>query len=139
MPGLQSTTGYLNAAFGRENIRGIVGSRGAFAPGETLSKGLSSILDSHTPLFKALVPYVDSLPVIFQESMRSTIFYALSTAPPTQITFAWAPGYDYELTIWQAPDTSATRGGITVLLKSRYPSDPHPISRAANPPRKRKT
>ena len=138
MPRLQATCGYLNEAFGRDNIDGIVGSRDAFATGKTLSSGLGSILDN-TPLFKALVPYVDSLPMSFQESLRSTIFYALSTAPPTQITFAWAPGYDYELTIWQAPDTNATRGGITVLLKSRYPDDPHPISAGANPRRGRKT
>lgn len=139
MPGLQSASGYLNEAFGRENIDGMVGSVDEFAPGKTLSAALRSIFDNQKPLFKALVPYVDSLPVIFQESMRSTIFYALSTSPPTQITFAWAPGYDYELTIWQAPDTSATRGGITVLLKSRYPSDPHPISLRANPRQRRKT
>jgi len=136
MPGLQTTAGYLNTAFGRDNIDGIVGNRDAFAPGKKLSAALGTVFDTHKALFKALVPYVDGLPVIFQENLRSTIFHALSTTPPTQITFAWAPGYDYELTIWQAPDTSATRGGITVLLKSRYPSDPHPISSRAKPRRK---
>jgi len=139
MPALQMATGYLNTAFGKDNILGISSSRDAFAPGKPLSRGLNQIIDDKTPLFKALVPYVDSLPASFQEILRSTIFYALSTDPPTQITFAWAPSYDFELTIWQAPDTRATRGGITVLLKSRYPSDAHPVSRRANPRRRSAT
>jgi hypothetical protein len=40
---------------------------------------------------------------------------------------SWAPGYDYELSVWQAPDTRTSRGGITVLIKSRYPDDKHPL------------
>src|SRR5579863_5261317 len=122
MPGLQATTGYLNALFGKQKIHGIVSQRNVFAPGTSLSAGITAIVDEDKPLFKALVPYVDNLPASFQEILRSTIYFALSTQPPTQIAFAWAPGYDFELSIWHAPDTSATRGGITVLLKSRYPS-----------------
>jgi hypothetical protein len=60
-------------------------------------------------------------------TIRAIMNYAVSTSPPTQITFAWSPGYDYELTIWHAPDTDATSGGITVLIKSRYPADTHPL------------
>jgi hypothetical protein len=45
------------------------------------------------------------------------------------ITFSWTPGYDFELTIWDAPDTGRTHGGITVLLKSRYPGDTRPALR----------
>ena len=59
--------------------------------------------------------------------LRSIIHHALSTTPPTQVTFAWAPGYDFEMTVWQAPDTKTTKGGITVLVKSRYPADTHPL------------
>ena len=62
------------------------------------------------------------------EALRATIHYALGTTPPTLITFAWAPSYDYEIDIWQAPDTETTKGGITVLFKSRYPDDVHPIA-----------
>ena len=63
-----------------------------------------------------------------QEALRAIIYQALSTTPPTQITFAWAAGYDFELSVWQAPDTKTSKGGITVLLKSRYPDDKHPIA-----------
>jgi hypothetical protein len=36
------------------------------------------------------------------------------------------------MTVWQAPDTKNTKGGITVLLKSRYPSDEHPLDAAGD-------
>jgi hypothetical protein len=65
-----------------------------------------------------------------REALRAIIYQALGTTPPTQITFSWAPAYDYELTIWDAPNTRRTRGGITVLLKSRYPDDKHPLAGA---------
>jgi hypothetical protein len=35
----------------------------------------------------------------------------------TLVTFAWAPAYDWEITVWDAPC------GVTVLIKSRYPAD----------------
>ena len=84
-----------------------------------------------SPLFKDLVSYFDTIPGSLQEIFRATIYYALSTNPPTLVTFAWAPSYDFEMTTWQAPDTRETQGGITVLLKSRYPTDAHPIAKRA--------
>lgn len=133
MPRLQALVGHLNSAFSEDSIRDAVKQRDAFAPGKQLSSGLSLFVPSKTPLRRSFVSYVDSLPGSVQEVMRSTIYYALSTSPPTLVTMAWAPGYDFEVTMWQAPDTSETRGGITILIKSRYPSDAHPIS-----PRKRR-
>lgn len=128
MPALQTTVGYLNIAFGERNIAEFATNRDAFASGKRLSSGVKLTLPQPSPLLRHFVSYVDGLPASFQEIIRSTIYYALSTNPPTQVTFAWAPGYDFELTAWQAPDTRATRGGITVLLKSRYPDDTHPLS-----------
>jgi hypothetical protein len=55
----------------------------------------------------------------------SVIRSAVARSMP--ITFAWAPGYDYELSVWDVADTADTAGGITVLLRSRYPADPHPL------------
>jgi hypothetical protein len=72
------------------------------------------------------IEYLGKMPPSFQEVFRSIVYHSLSTEPPTPITFAWAPGYDYELSLWQSPDTPPTKGGITLLMKSRYPSDPHP-------------
>jgi hypothetical protein len=125
MPGLQTLLGQLNGAFGREGIKKLAEKREMYGPGKSIVSGI--IVHSKTALQKDWAKYLTGIPVSMQEALRATIYHALSTKPPTQITFAWAPGYDYELTIWHAPDTQATKGGITVLLKSRYPDDKHPL------------
>jgi hypothetical protein len=131
MPALQTAATHLNNAFRDDNIDQTATNRDAFAPGERLSSAIANFLPEQSRLRKPLASYFDSLPGSLQESIRGTIYYALSTSPPTHITFAWAPSYDFELTTWQAPDTRATRGGITLLIKSRYPADTHPLSRRA--------
>lgn len=136
MPRLQTVVANFNRALSEENINKLAADRDAFAPGKQLSTALKLVLPEQSPLFKDLVSYLDTLPGSLQEIVRATIYYALSTNPPTLVTFAWAPGYDFELTTWQAPDTRQTRGGITMLLKSRYPSDPHPVSQRAATRRK---
>ena len=127
MPGLQTVLGQLNSAFTREEIGKLVEKKESFAPGKPLAAGV--VVQPQMALFKQWTEYLNRIPRSMQEAIRSTIYHALSTSPPTQITFAWAAGYDYELTIWDAPDTRQTRGGITILIKSRYPDDPHPLSR----------
>jgi hypothetical protein len=128
MPVLQTVLNQLNAAFGGPGLKNLVTKRDAFAPGKPLGAGL--VVQKGTPLYDAWQVYLGELPGSIQETLRSVIYYALSTAPPTEITFAWAPSYDYEVTIWHAPDTSTTKGGITVLVKSRYPNDKHPLPRS---------
>lgn len=125
MPGLQTILGQLNTAFGRDGIKKLAEKKEVYAPGKSIVTGL--VVQSKMALHKDWGQYLTGIPMSMQEALRAIIYQALSTTPPTQITFAWAPGYDYELTIWQAPDTRATRGGITVLLKSRYPDDKHPL------------
>ncbi len=125
MPGLQTVLGDLNYAFGKEGIKKLVAEREAFAPGRSLHVGV--VVKAGMKIHDAWADYLNDIPKSIQEALRSVMYYALSTTPPTQITFAWAPGYDYELTIWHAPDAPATKGGITVLIKSRYPDDKHPL------------
>jgi hypothetical protein len=127
MPALQSVAVEINHAFSKREINKLVAIREKFAPGKPLDT--SMFVKKGTPLYKAWSEYVSSLPESFQDMLRGVIYHALSTKPATQITFAWAPGYDYELSMWHAPDTRATKGGITVLIKSRYPSDTHPLSK----------
>jgi hypothetical protein len=127
MPGLQTVLGHLNCAFAREEIAKLVDKKEAFAPGKPLAAGV--VVQPQMALFGQWREYLNHIPASMQEAIRSTIYHALSTSPPTQITFAWAAGYDYELTIWDAPDTKKTRGGITILIKSRYPDDAHPLNR----------
>ena len=36
---------------------------------------------------------------------------------------AWAPGYDDEVKFFQVADNERSHGGITILVKSRFPND----------------
>lgn len=67
-------------------------------------------------------------PATIMEAQRAVVHRNLQRAEPYGMTFAWAPGYDYEVNVWESPPTDATPGWITVLIKSRYPKDPHPIT-----------
>ena len=126
MPPFQTVLAELNHEFGRDRIIRFAEARAEqFSAGKPLD--LTFLVDAKTPLYRAWKSYLELAPISFRETLRCIIHHALTTSPPTQITFAWAPGYDYELTLWQAPDTKMTKGGITVLLKSRYPDDKHPI------------
>jgi hypothetical protein len=125
MPHLQTALGHVNTAFSRENLPKLVEHRDRFCDGKPLAAGW--VIDEKMALHKDWMKYLNDIPGGMQEAIRATIYYALSTKPATQITFAWAPGYDYELSMWQAPDTKTSRGGITILIKSRYPDDKHPV------------
>jgi hypothetical protein len=123
MPGLQTILNRLNTAFATE-VERLADRRNAFAPGQPFNAQTfvqaGIVEEGETRLLALLRDYMEQVPESFREVFRSIIYYALSTHPPTSITFAWAPGYDYEITMWHVPDTSETRGGITVLLKSTY-------------------
>ena len=63
-------------------------------------------------------------------SIRNTIREVMRGAIERRVavTFAWRPGYDYKIEVTESLDSSRTRGGITVLLESRYPDDRPPPS-----------
>ena len=44
----------------------------------------------------------------------------LEREEPFGMTFAWAPAYDWELTVWESPPTDISPGWITVLIKGRW-------------------
>ncbi len=123
MPKYQTLVAELNGMFSPERIEETAERREEFAPGQPFAN-----VFERSPLHRVLGRYLSTVPYIFTETVRSVAHHALSTKPPTPVTFAWAPAYDFELTLWQAPDTAETRGGITVLVKSRYPDDAHPLA-----------
>jgi len=128
---MQTVLARLNANLGREHIREFARNDGGkFAYGEPLHNALADAGAEPGPLREAFKNYLGKIPGGITEALRATLYHALTTTPPTMVTFAWAPAYDYEIDIWQAPDTKETKGGITVLFKSRYPDDPHPLSKA---------
>jgi len=67
-----------------------------------------------------------SIPAGTREMVRALIHHNLKRATPLAIQFQWAPGYDYELTVWEAAGTSVSAGGISVQIRTRYPLDAHP-------------
>lgn len=125
MPMLQTVLSELNVHMGREKIRELAKRKDMFAPGTDPDYGF--LMEAHPQLITAWQALLKDMPLGIRTGLRAIIHHALSTSPPTQVTFAWAPNYDYEMTVWQAPDTKTTKGGITVLIKSRYPDDAHPI------------
>ncbi|HEY8003754.1 MAG TPA: hypothetical protein VIE16_05965 [Phenylobacterium sp.] len=133
MPRFQALVGKLNARLGKDEISNTIAAREAFAPGRPFHVALADMIaEPKTVEHRTFSAFVGRIPAGIQETLRSTIYHALGTSPPTLVTFAWAPSYDYEMTIWQAPDTAETLGGITVLIKSRYPDDRHPLAQAAS-------
>jgi hypothetical protein len=132
MAAFQTVLSYLNIAFSRDNIQQLVDKRENWAPGQSLGQG--AVIKEGTRLHALWIEYLGKMPPSFQEVIRSILYHALSSDPPTPITWAWAPGYDYELSIWQSPDTPPTKGGITILMKSRYPGDPNPATEAGSFP-----
>ncbi|WP_374472297.1 hypothetical protein [Phenylobacterium sp.] len=126
MPMLQTMLSELNVYMGREKIQELAKRRDMFAPGA--NPDYAFLMEAQPRLVSAWQTYIKEIPPAIRAGVDAVIHQALSTEPPTQVTFAWAPGYDWELNIWQAPDTQTTKGGVTVLIKSRYPDDAHPIS-----------
>ena len=117
MPALQVTFADLNVQLGPEAIKGI--DADLFAEGMRLSEVLPEPLQ---PLGFAL----DSLPSGIHEAIRAILRDAVNREMP--VTIAWAPGYDYKLNVWDVSSTDDTLGGITLLVETRYPDDPHPIN-----------
>jgi hypothetical protein len=121
--------GELNTAFSKSQIGQTVGLKADFAPGKPLDAALAGLVAKpDTVEHRTFKAFVGKIPPGLQAAIGATIHYALSTDPPTLITCAWAPAYDYEIDVWQAPDTTETRGGVTMLFKSRYPDDKHPLA-----------
>jgi len=68
------------------------------------------------------------LPPTVAEAGRAIIYRNVQRDEPFGMTFAWAPAYDSELTVWESPPTDISPGWITVVIKGRYPDDPHPVT-----------
>lgn len=80
----------------------------------------------------ALVPhsgqkdFVDTTPASIQAAILAIAAENLARDEPKQMMFTWAPGYDWELHVWESSSSSISEGGITVQVRSRYPGDTHP-------------
>lgn len=119
MPFMQKLVSTANQAFGPEGIQQLDGE--AFGPGRPLALAVkeAGIIEDDTVL-----DYLDHWPSGMKEALRALLHHNLQRPPEQRlpVTFAWAPGYDDEMTMWEVAD-GASRGGITVFLRSRYPAD----------------
>jgi hypothetical protein len=105
----------INREFDEDRIANLAQNAEAFRPGQSLDVRLLEGLPHG--LGQAFQAYFDSLPGSLRETLRSVIYYALTTEDgPIPITFSWVPAYDAALTIWEMPCAT-----ITVLIQSRYP------------------
>jgi hypothetical protein len=118
MPMFQALVANMNTSFHPENVSKLAAQVSTFAPGKPLD--LSFAAEPDSALQKLWNRWVKTMPPAIQETLRGVIHTALSASPPRLVTFAWAPAYDFEVTVWDAPC------GITVLIKGRYPADPEP-------------
>jgi hypothetical protein len=66
------------------------------------------------------IEFVSSLPASQHEAIRAALRSAVIREPRVPVTFAWSPGYDSELTIWEAAATGSNAGAITILLRTPY-------------------
>lgn len=128
MPLMQTTLTALNTTFGSHNLGAI--DPGVFDPAAGTSL-VDGFVRAGVDLDEATQAYVGTWPTALQAALQAAIFENLRRGGSVPITFAWVPGYDFELSMWDVRDTAETAGGITVLLKSRYPDDPHPLGTGA--------
>ena len=140
MPGMQVALSFLNKMLGdpeqlrsdRDNLLNL------FRPGQTVNE-MVGVAD--TLLNQAMqggsVPGADPSkiaqllrgePPTIIEAQRAVVRRNLEREEPFGMTFAWAPAYDWELTVWESPPTDISPGWITVLIKGRYPSDQQPVT-----------
>ena len=134
MPALQAIVSDLNAAFAEPNLSKLRDHADLFLPGKRLSAAalaLKLVLPEPRAR-RAWLRYLDGFPPgIHAEALRQRdLLRAHDAAAARRHHVRMGAGRTIpSLTIWQAPDTKSTRGGITVLIRSRYPDDKHPVTR----------
>ncbi len=122
----------MNSAFAPGAIDEIDGDTAAlYQPGNGVSLSEALGRTPSTNLSSAVLQYIDAWPSALQAAVQATIHDNLTRGGRVPITFAWKPAYDYSLEIHDVLDTDKTRGGITVIVGSRYPADAHPLAGAA--------
>lgn len=125
MPMFQAMSERANARFNRERIHevdaahlGFDAARNVVAGGVTLA-ALATKLD--IAITEAEKKHLETWPPALQEALRAALLSALNRTPRLPVTISWAPGYDYELQIWEARSAGTSRAAMTILLRSRYP------------------
>ena len=129
MPRMQTAVSAFNASFGPQGVRAM--DPEVFGPG-TDAPFSESLQRAGVELEEATAAFVDGWPSGIKAAVRAVLHDNVTREGTVPVTFAWAPGYDFEVSIWDVRDTAETAGGITILFKSRYPDDTHPLDRSGS-------
>jgi hypothetical protein len=140
MPAMQVALSFLNQMLGDPEYlrRDRVNLLQLFRPGQTVNemvevtaRVLSSALEGGSVKgadAARIANHLRGQPPTIIEAQRAVVYRNLERDEPFGMTFAWAPAYEWELTVWESPPTEISPGWITVLIKGRYPGDPHPVT-----------
>jgi hypothetical protein len=119
MPFFQAMAKRANAKLTREQLEGV--DRALFEqPGSLVSglRELEIVADDDEAAF------LEAFPSGLKEAARALLHDNLNAeGGPLDVTVAWSPAYEDELSLFQIADNERTEGGITMLVKSRYPGD----------------
>jgi len=105
-----------------------------WAPGQKMSDRIRNNLPEEFEVDpvqrEAWAAVLDEMPIAIHDTLREVIRGAIPRGKG--ITMLWRPGYDWKIEVTESPDTASSAGRIGVLLESRYPADPHPVSSSAS-------
>jgi len=120
MPYMQAMVDSANTALNRTNIGSF--DHSMVKPGAVPSNiGLSAAVSGlpGAQLSNEARAYLDSWPLGLQETVRAAVYSAATRKLP--VAFAWMPGYDFKVTVTEAPGIPGSIGGMTIILESKYP------------------
>lgn len=72
--------------------------------------------------------FLDTAPDGLVKAFHATIRSAIQRKQP--VTVAWKPGYEWEFSMTDVAD-AGTPGGVTILIRSRYPGDASAVDSSA--------
>ncbi len=99
-----------------------------FAPGRPVKDAfLGSGVHDDSRIWKALELWPRSVAEAFKAALHS----ALTRKTGGPITVSWIASYDYGLEVYESQSFDDSPGGLTIIVRSRYPFDRHPASRRA--------
>src|SRR5690242_6846858 len=116
MPIMQGIIERLNVLLNRKNLEHL--DADLVAPGQSLAAAARAV-GAVTAAYEQA--FIESWPSSLQEVIRAALYSAATRKPRIPVTFSWTPGYDFEVSVWEAPGTRRTIGGITIQVRSRYP------------------
>ena len=120
MPIFQSLTTRFNQSIGDPERADLEGAAAATS--------LVEAFDVHDIFEAGEREFIETIPEAISGAMLGAIKANLERGKgAVAITFAWRPGYDFGLELYDTPGTPESKGGITMIVTTRYPRDlPHP-------------